>query len=63
VTIAQNIRALRERKRLLQRDCAKRAGVAQSTWCDWEAGKMSPRIDRLGAVAEVLGCTVARLLA
>jgi len=63
VTIAENIRTLRVRKHLKQRDCAKRAGVAQSTWCDWEAGKTAPRIGRLDVVAAVLGVAVARLLA
>lgn len=63
VTIAENIKTLRIRRRLKQRDCAERADVAQSTWCDWESGKMAPRVDKLPAIAAVLGCSVPRLLA
>lgn len=62
VALAANIKVLRERRKLKQRDCAKKMGVAQSTWCDWESGKMAPRYGRLPGIAKLLGVAVARLL-
>jgi transcriptional regulator with XRE-family HTH domain len=61
--IGRKIRAARERRGWTQRQCSIRLPVAQSTWCDWERGKMAPRMDKLPGIARLLGVAVARLLA
>jgi transcriptional regulator with XRE-family HTH domain len=61
VNLANNIKTLRLRRKLKQRDAAARAGVAQSTWCDWESGTSSPRAKQMPRIAEVLGVKVSRL--
>jgi transcriptional regulator with XRE-family HTH domain len=63
MAIGPNIKRRREALGLDQKTAAKRADVMQSTWCDWEAGKMNPRVDRLPRIARVLKCEVAELLA
>lgn len=63
VSLGENIRVHRLKRKLQQKDLAKKLGVPPSCVSDWEAGKTSPRMKTLGALAGVLGTTVAKLVA
>lgn len=63
MAIGSRIKARREKLGLQQKDLAERLECAQSTVSDWESGAMNPRSDKLTAIAKVLKCDVAELLA
>jgi transcriptional regulator with XRE-family HTH domain len=62
VALPENIKKLRGKLGLHQSQLASKVGVAQSSVCDWESGKTSPRLERLERLAEVLGVSLQRLL-
>ena len=62
MNFAENIKKIREEKKLSQHDLAKKLNVAQSTIGMWESGQRTPRIYELNRMARVLNMTVARLL-
>lgn len=61
--IAQRIKALREERGWDQEEMAYRSKLASSTISKLECGRHKPRLDTLEAIAEVLGVSVADLLA
>jgi transcriptional regulator with XRE-family HTH domain len=61
VSLGETIRTLRQKRRMQQKDLAKRLGVPQSSVAGWEAGDNNPRADRLRPLAKALGVNVARL--
>lgn len=63
MTIGNNIKALRKRKKLKQKELAELVGVAQSTLCDWESDTSQPRSKNLDALANALGVRRSRIFA
>lgn len=58
---AARILALRERRGLTQREAAKLAAGAPSTWASWEEGRRLPRLSALPAIAAALRVSTATL--
>ena len=58
---AARIQALRQRRGIPQREAAKLAGVAPSTWGSWEEGRRLPRFSALPAIAAALRVSTATL--
>ncbi len=56
-----NIKALREKNGLRQKDLAKELNVDRSTVAKWETGCAVPKTDRLPKIAEILNCTIEDL--
>lgn len=62
MTVAHNIEAIMERKRLSAAELARRAGVNPTGVYDILSGKSrSPRIDTLAKIADALGVPIAVL--
>ena len=59
IRVAFEIRALRERKGLSQRELAERVGTTQSAIARLEAGNISPSLPTLDKVARALGAEVS----
>ena len=58
----ENLRRIREERRLSQRALADRAGVVKSTIYEAEAGRHTPRIQTLEKLADALGVSIVDLL-
>lgn len=56
------LKKMRLKRRLSQKDIAKKMGVTPATVCRWENGEFLPRADKLIALAKVLKCSVSALL-
>ncbi|MGE0206108.1 MAG: helix-turn-helix domain-containing protein [Hyphomicrobiaceae bacterium] len=63
VSLGEKFRKLRTERNLDQYEMAQVLGVAQSTYCDWEKGKMRPRRERLPSIAKAFNVPVAKLRA
>jgi len=64
--VAIDARALRSRRRaafLSQAEVAEQAGISPAYLCELEKGLYKPSIARLRALARVLGCDIADLMA
>jgi DNA-binding XRE family transcriptional regulator len=59
VRIAFELRALREKKGLSQRELADRVGTTQSAIARLEAGSVSPSLPTLDKIAHALGAEVS----
>ena len=59
IRLAFEIRALREKKGLSQRELAERVGTTQSAIARLEAGKVSPSLPTLDKIATALGAEVS----
>lgn len=57
----QKIRDLRLKKKISQSALAEMVGTTQAAVAMWETGYRTPRTDKLLALAEALGCSVADL--
>lgn len=57
-----NLKEIREEKGLTQDQLAKQVNVVRQTVSKWERGLSMPDVDLLMKIAEVLDCTVGRLL-
>lgn len=62
MNFADNLKKIREEKKLSQHGLARKLKVAQSTIGMWESGKRTPKIGELNRMARVLNITVSRLL-
>jgi len=58
----ETIKALREQKRMTQKDLAKRLAVSDKTISKWETGRGLPDISILKDLAKALGISVEELL-
>lgn len=47
---------------MTQQQLAEQIGAKQNTVSGWETGVITPRVDKLKAMAELFGCTVDELL-
>lgn len=59
--ISKNLREAREASGLTQSDLARALGISPQSVQQWEKGVSAPKIDRLSAVASVLGIPVEAL--
>jgi predicted transcriptional regulator len=59
IRIALELRALREKKGLSQRELAERVGTTQSAIARLEAGSVSPSLPTLDKIAHALGAEVS----
>jgi len=62
MNFSENLRKIREEKKLSQQELAKKLKVAQSTIAMWEANNRTPKLAELNRLAMVLKITVNRLL-
>ncbi len=60
--IGKRVLALRRQLGISQTQLAEKAGLANSTLCDIEKGRMTPSIKSLKKLADALGVPVADLL-
>lgn len=56
------LKELRNEKGLSQKQIAKDLGYAQSTYCDWENGKIEPTASALIKIADYYGVCIDYLL-
>jgi transcriptional regulator with XRE-family HTH domain len=57
-----DLKALRRRKFLTQKELAAQVGVSYQTIQTWEAGSAQPRLRHIPKLAEVLGVEAAQVL-
>jgi phage repressor protein C with HTH and peptisase S24 domain len=62
MNIGQKIKTLRESKNLTLQDVGDLWGISRSSVAGWEAGSSKPGIDKLPALARLLGVSVDELL-
>lgn len=58
----ENLKAVRERKGLSQKDIAERIGVAKSTYSLYESGNREPNVQNIKKIADVLSVSADELL-
>ncbi len=59
----ENLKNLREAKKMTQAAAAEAAGVAFRSYQNWEAGVREPRLEALKKLADAFGVSADRLLA
>jgi len=62
MNFADNLKKIREERKLSQQELAEKLGVGQSTVGMWESNKRTPKLEELNRMARVLNITVNRLL-
>ena len=62
MTIAENIRRLREAKEMTQEDLAAALGITASAVSLWESGKRSMNVKQADKLAQALGVTLNDLM-
>lgn len=62
MTIATNLKRIREAKRLTQREVWEAAGIGKSSLTAYEAGRSDPTGDTIVKLAKALGVTTDELL-
>lgn len=60
--LAENVRSLREQRRLTQQQIAKIAGIPRATWSNMESGEANPTLEVLTKVAAALQVRLEELL-
>lgn len=60
--LAENIKEIREEKRMTQGEVAKKMGTSQASISAYENGKKDPTYRTICRLAEVLGCSVVDLV-
>ena len=53
-----NIKCLRKKRNITQKELAKTLSVGQSTVAMWETGASMPRAEKLPNLAAALGCSI-----
>lgn len=51
---SQNLKLLRKRKNLTQKELAEKVGVKQNSYANWENGNREPNIEKIQKLADVL---------
>lgn len=62
IIFATNLKRIRESKNMSKAELARRVGVSDVTVGHWEIGKISPRMGKIEAIADVLGVTTDELV-
>lgn len=57
-----NIKKIRLREKLSQRELAIKLNISRTTVTCWEAGTNNPRTDMLPKLAKALNCSISELL-
>lgn len=63
MSVGENIRRIRESKNLTQAYVAKRVGISAAMLCQIERGTKNPSLQVGKEIADVLECSLERLLA
>ena len=62
MAFAERLKALRKQAHLTQVELAKRLGIGQSSYADWERGKKNPTQENLIRLAQILNVSVDYLV-
>lgn len=62
MTVGENIRKLRKAQGLTQAELGEKVGASQKVIADYEAGGSRPPVERIPALARVLGVSADELL-
>ena len=62
MTFAVRLKELRKQAHLTQVELAKRLGIGQSSYADWERGKKKPTQENLVKIAQVLNVSIDYLV-
>ena len=62
MAFAERLKELRKQSHLTQVELAKRLGIGQSSYADWERGKKNPTQDNLVKLAQILNVSVDYLV-
>src|SRR5690606_41842419 len=62
MTIATNLKRIREAKKLTQREVWEAAGIGKSSLTAYEAGRSDPTVDTIVKIAKALGVTADELM-
>lgn len=63
MSVGDNIRRIREEQRLTQIYVAEKVGISQAMLCQIERGTKNPSLQIGKEIADVLGCSIEKLLA
>lgn len=58
MTLAENIRRIREEKKMTQKSVASLMGISQQAYGQYESGSREPKPETLGRIAAALGTTL-----
>jgi len=62
MTLGENIKRLRQKQGLTQKDLARKLFISRQTISKWETGLSYPQVTILGSLAKVLKCSYDELL-
>lgn len=62
MSIGQSIKTARKKKKLTQKQLAKKIGVTESYYSVWETDRHAPHIDMLICIADILGVSLDELV-
>lgn len=62
MAFAERLKELRKQSHLTQVELAKRLGIGQSSYADWERGKKNPTQENLVKLAQILNVSVDYLV-
>ncbi|MDU4454344.1 MAG: helix-turn-helix transcriptional regulator [Streptococcus mitis] len=62
MVFAERLKELRKKSYLTQVELAKRLGIGQSSYADWERGKKKPTQENLVKISQVLGVSIDYLV-
>ena len=62
MAFAERLKELRKQAHLTQVELAKRLGIGQSSYADWERGKKKPTQENLVKIAQVLSVSIDYLV-
>ena len=63
MAFAERLKELRKQAHLTQVELAKRLGIGQSSYADWERGKKKPTQENLVKIAQILDVSIDYLVA
>lgn len=61
MSIAENIRRIREEKKMTQKNVASLMGISQQAYGQYESGSREPKPETLGRIAAALGTTLTEI--
>lgn len=62
MTLGENLRRLRDKKQLQQKELAAAVGISPSALCNYENGDREPSLEVVGRLADALDVTIDALL-
>lgn len=62
MAFAERLKELRKQAHLTQVELAKRLGIGQSSYADWERGRKKPTQENLVKISQVLGVSIDYLV-